>query len=375
MTRPLTKLVALALVALAACGPVAAHDGGEAGLGVQRWSWHAPYPAGVGMPVADGDGSAATRSHTVVLSFAPDGLVRWQADRLGVREETPALTSDLVIVPADDGVVAFERSSGRVRWDTVLGGDVMRPDIDEAASTPVVTGHTVLTCLGGGVLVALDLDTGAVRWRRHLPGRTDGPPAAAGSTVVTSWEPDRGDGAGIGGFDLETGERRWTASLRAGGVSAPAITRGPQPVAVVVDDDLAAKAFDISTGKQVWRAGVGGAGSPEVPPLAVGADRVLVADRLAGLTLLDKRGRRLWSTRADAAAVRGGPAGPDAGGRYVMPLYDGKVLAAGPGHKARTVDAPGGLVNGAVVTPDGIVLVSSTQGDDNQLAAFDPARR
>jgi streptogramin lyase len=30
------------------------------------------------------------------------------------------------------------------------------------------------------------------------------------------------------------------------------------------------------------------------------------------------------------------------------------------------------LANGVVVTPDGAVLVSSAQGDDNQLVAFDP---
>jgi outer membrane protein assembly factor BamB len=324
------------------------------------------------MPAVDAGGSATTRSHAVVLSFSPNGRVRWEANRLGVREEPPALTPDVVIVPADDGLVALERSTGHVRWDASLGGDVRRPNPDDAASTPVVAGHTVLTCLSGGALVALDLETGAVRWRTRLSGRCEGPPATDGRIVVATWDPERGGGAGIAAFDADTGERRWTASLDAGGVSAPAITGGRRPLAVVVDHDLAAKAFDVLTGAHVWSTKVGGAGSPEVPPLSVGGTHVLVADRLAGLTLLDLRGHRAWSARADAAAVRGGPAGPDAGGRYVLPLYNGKVFVAGPNRGSHTVDAPGGLANGVAVAPEGSVLISSAQGDDNQLVAYGP---
>ena len=372
MNRLVRTTVVLVVVAIGACGKGAPHVGAEEGLGVQRWSWHAPPPASVGMPAADGAGSVATRSHTVVLAFAPDGHIRWQTSRLGVREETPALTPDLAIVPADDGIVAFDRNTGRVRWDTALGGNVMTPEPEEAVSTPVLAPRTVLACVSGGGLVALDLNTGAVRWRQQLAGRSDGPPATDGRTVVASWDPEQGNDAGIVAFDVVTGEQRWAERLDAGGVSAPAIAGHSQAMAVVVDHDLAAKAFDLSTGNQLWKAAVGGAGSPDVPPLAVAADRVLVADRLAGLTLFDNRGRRLWSTRTDGAAVRGGPAGPDAGGRYVMPLYDGTVLVAGPGHRARTVDAPGGLANGVAVTPDGDVLVSTAQGEDNQLVAYRP---
>ena len=75
-----------------------------------------------------------------------------------------------------------------------------------------------------------------------------------------------------------------------------------------------------------------------------------------------------------AAAVQGGPVGPVGRGVYALPLYDGKVLLAGPGHVTNVVDAPGGLVSGVVVAPDGTVLVSSAQGNDNQLVAYGVAR-
>jgi outer membrane protein assembly factor BamB len=326
------------------------------------------------MPAADGDDIVATYSHTFVVALKRDGTERWRVRRLGVREETPLLTPDLVVVPADDGLVAFERATGRVHWDTSLGGNVQVPDPDDAASTPVLAGRTILTCLGGGALVAVDADSGAVRWRVPLAGRAEGPPATDGRSVIATWDPEHGDGAGVGAFDTATGARRWTAPLRAGAVSAPALvhTDNGHALTVAVDHDLAAKAFDVDDGSKMWATGVGGGGSPEVPPLALGHGQTLVADRIGGLTLLDAHGGRQWSTRVHAAAVRGGPVGPAGDDLYALPLYSGRVLVAGRRHTSSVVDAPGGLVSGVAVVPDGTVLVSSAQGDDSQLVAYRP---
>jgi len=373
--RPNSVILAAIIVTLAClgggCGG-AAHGERATGLGAVRWRWRPPPPASVGMPAADSDGVVVTFSHVFVVSLAPDGTERWRARRLGVREESPLLTPELAIVPADDGVVAFERATGRVRWDARLGGNVEAPDPDDAASTPVLAGGSVVTCLSGGALVALDAGSGGVQWRAPLAGRADGPPVTNGRTVVATWDPEHGEDAGIAAFDAAGGARRWIASLRGGAVSAPALvdTDDGHTLAVAVDHDLAAKAFDIDDGRRVWATAVGGAGSPEVPPLALGHGRTLVADRVGGLTLLDARGHRRWSTRVPAAAVQGGPVGPMAGGVYALPLYDGKVLLAGPGHATAVFEAPGGLVSGVAVGPGGTLLVSSAQGRDNQLLAF-----
>ena len=366
-TRALAAVVGCVCV-LAGCSAATGRRPAE--LAAVRWRWRPPPPADLGMPAADKEGVVVTVSHVFVVSLRPDGSDRWTARDLGVREETPLMTPALVVVPTDNGLVAFERTTGQVRWGTRLGASsIEAPDPDDAASTPVLAGQTVLTCLSGGALVAVDADSGAVRWRVALPGRSDGPPATDGHTVVATWDPEHGDGAAVAAFDLATGERRWSAPLRAGAVGAPAIAGGARPFAVVVDHDLAAKAFDLATGRRLWATEVGAAGSPEVPPLPLGDGTVLVADRLAGLTLLDAGGHRRWSARAHAAAVRGGPVGP-ADGIYALPLYDGKVLLAGPGHGTAVVDAPGGLVSGVAIAPGGGLLVSSAQGREDQLVAY-----
>jgi outer membrane protein assembly factor BamB len=204
-----------------------------------------------------------------------------------------------------------------------------------------------------------------------VPGTAEGPPATDGHTVVVSWEPERGTDAGLTAVDGVTGSLRWTSRLRAGGVSGPAVVApaGGEAFAVVVDDDLSAKAFDLASGRSRWTLDVGSAGSPEVPPLALPGARVLVADRLAGLTLVDAAGRKVWSTRADAAAVQGGPVGPT-GRRFALPLANGRVLLAGPGMGSATVQPPGGVVNGVALARGGHLFVATARGEDNQLVAY-----
>jgi outer membrane protein assembly factor BamB len=355
-----TAVAAAALLVLAGC-----HVPGRApaGLGPVRWRWRPPRPASVGRPAADTDGAVVTYSHTVVVSLTPDGRVAWEARRLGVREETPMLTAAMAVVPADDGLVAVDRATGRIRWDTKLG---------DTASTPIIAGNFVVACTGAGSLVAVDAGSGVVVWQVPLRGRADGPPATDGRTVVATWQPEKGDDGGITAVDLSTGGPRWTASLRAGGISGPAVVRGPtgRMIAVAVDDDLAAKAFDLDTGHASWTARVGGAGEPEVPPLPLPGGRVLVADRDADLNLFDVGGKRLWSAAGAGAAVSGAPAGPGRGGDFALVLYSGKLQLAGPGHTRRIVEEPGGLANGAAVSPDRTLLLSTAQGDDNQLVAY-----
>jgi outer membrane protein assembly factor BamB len=188
---------------------------------------------------------------------------------------------------------------------------------------------------------------------------------------LVAWEPERGASAGLSAFDVTDGALRWTAPLRAGGVSAPVVISAPggSPLTVVVDADLAAKAFDLADGARRWAVPVGGAGAPEVPPLALSHGGVLVADRLAGLTLVDGDGKQVWTTRVDGAAIQGGPVGPTLDGRYALPLVDGQVLLAGPDLRTSMVQPPGGVANGVAAT-GATLYVTTARGPANQLVRY-----
>lgn len=374
MTEPWPTVRAIALVALlcAGCrsgsgagsgsatadpkkGPVAG-AGSAASSGV-AWHWDAPPPASVGMPAADDRTVAFTygSQHLVVLDGS--GAVRWDVARLGVRDVAPLLTPDLVVAATDDGVAAFRRSDGAKVWDTPL---------QARANSPVLAGGLAVTTTWEGDLVGLDLTAGKLVWKTRLGGASFGPPATDGTTAVATWAEEHGLSAGAVAVDAAAGRRRWAVALPAGGTGAPAVT--PDGTVVVVAGDVAAHGLALGTGQERWRTPLDGAGSPEVPPAVVGADKVLTAHRLGGLDLLDTAtGKRAWQVGTDGAAVRGGPVvGPD--GSFAFPLDDGRLLLAGPERPVEFRQAPG-RISGLARGPGGLLVAATRGGTANSVQA------
>ena len=331
--------------------PVASSDGAG-------WTWTAPAPAWIGMPAADDRSVAFTYGHQHLALLDATGRVLWDASHLGLRDVAPRLTPDLVLAATDDGVAAFRRADGSPAWDTPAGG---------RANMPVVVGGTAVTSTWEGRLVGLDLADGTVLWTASLPGGSLGPPATDGAVVVVTWDrADRRSGGAVA-VEASTGRQRWAVALPGGGISAPAVT--PSGLAVLVAGDLAAHALALATGEERWRTPLAGAGSPEVPPLAVDAASVLVAHRLGGFDLLDATtGRRTWQVATDGAAVRGGPAA-GLGGSYAFPLDDGRVLLAGPDRETEMVRPTDGRVSGVARGPGGLLVGALREGVVNTVEA------
>jgi len=314
------------------------------------------------MPGSDGAGVAATFGHSHVVLLDPAGQVRWTVDRARLRDVAPRLTGDSVLVATEDGLVAFDRANGALRWMADLG---------ERANAPAVAGTVAVVSTWEGSLVGVDLAKGSVVWRTGLPGPALGPAAVAGDAVVVSWEADHGVGAGINAVEATTGRQRWSTAVPAGGVSAPGVVTAPGGAAMVVAvaGDVAAHALAADSGVERWRAEVGGSGSPEVAPLDAGRGVALVADRLGGMALLDAdNGATRWHVTSDGATVRGGPAGPGPGGAFALPLEDGRLLIAGPGRPETLVDPPG-RVSGVAAGPAGTLVMGIREAPDNDLTA------
>jgi outer membrane protein assembly factor BamB len=374
MSGPLPTVRALLLLALlcAGCrsgpgmgsrppagaqGKASVSGGGNGGAPGIAWHWEAPTPASVGMPAADDRDVAFTYGHQHLVVLDADGRARWDAARLGLRDVAPRFTADLVLAATDDGLAAFRRSDGGVVWDTALQG---------RANTPVVAAGLAVTSTWEGDLVGVDLVAGKVAWRIALGGSAIGPPAGDGTTVVATWEEEHRQGGGAVAVDAPTGRRRWAAPLPPGGIGGPAVT--PDGTVVVVAGDVAAHGLVLGTGQERWRTPLEGAGSPEVPPVAVGPDKVLTAHRLGGLDLLDTAtGQRTWQVRTDGAAVRGGPVvGP--GGTFAFPLDDGRMLLAGPQRDVELRQAPS-RISGLAAGPGGLLLAATRGGTVNSIQA------
>lgn len=321
------------------------------------WFWTAPPKASTGMPAADDQVVAFTAGHQYLVVLDAGGKLRWQADRLGLRDVAPRLTGDLLVAATDDGLAAFRRADGSKAWDTRL---------DARANTPAVVGRLAVTSTWQGELVGVGLDDGRVAWRTKLAGGSVGPPASDGATVVTTWQREDATAAGVVAVDGANGRLRWSVPGEPGGVGGPAVT--PDGAVVFVGGDLAAHALALTDGKERWRTGLTGAGSPEVPPVMAGASAILVAHRLGGLDLLDTAtGRRLWQLATDGAAVRGGPAvGP--GLSFALPLDDGRLVLAGPARPTEFREAPN-RISGIAAGPAGLLVAGTRGGVTNTMQA------
>ncbi|MEA2687102.1 MAG: hypothetical protein QOE93_2297 [Actinomycetota bacterium] len=327
------------------------------------WRWPAPEPGSVGMPAADGAAVAATYGHLRLVLLDLDGDVRWEAERLGLRDVAPALTDDLVVAATETGVVAVDRRTGTVRWDR---------DVGERANSPVIAGGRAVVSTWEGSLTAFDLTDGRVAWRTALPGSAIGPAATDGATVVATWESELGDGAGAVAVDAADGRPRWTVAVAPGGVGGPAIVAVPAAatsVVVFVAGDIAAHGLDLDTGAERWRTPTQGRGSPEVPPLPIGGGEVLVPHRLAGMVLLDAdSGEVQWGGSAGGVATRGGPVGNGPDGPFAFPTDDGRVVLVGPGWEPALLDWPG-RVSGVALAPEGLVVAGTREARANHLIA------
>lgn len=352
MSRLVRTTIAVVMFVTALLAPACGHPtprGKPVGIHAAEtprvvWRWRAPPPADVGAPAVEGDEVACTYGHHRLVLLDGDGHERWETEHAGLRDVAPRLTPDLVIAAGDEGVAAFDRANGGIRW---------RADLGERASTPVVAAAAavVFVTTWEGSVVALDTASGHVRWRQPLPGPALGPPAAGAGVVVAIWERDDSSAAGAVAVDAADGRQRWQVSLPPGGVGAPSVATGVA-VAVAVAGDGRAHALDLGTGTERWTAPVDGAGSPEVAPLAAGGDSLVVSDRLSGLTLLDTReGRVRWHQSGPGAVVRGAPvvASTAAGLRIALPLDDGRLWLVGPRGPTRVIGGEGRVSGLAVL--------------------------
>ncbi len=237
-----------------------------------------------------------------------------------------------------------------------------------AAAAPVPGGLLVpLAGEGRQGLAKLPLGAGEAEapepaWVHETPGPVvAGPAVAAGAAHVL--HEGAGGGAALDAVDLETGERRWQATLEG----APAgLTVGDAGEAYVRTADGRLMAFD-AAGGALWTRALGWlAGPPAVTPTMV-----LAASAEDGsLTAMDRpTGAVLWAAALEAAPTTGPVVAGDAvfvgteAGVAARSLVDGRAVegwTVGGG----AVAAPLALTPEALVTvtADGHLLVVSRTG-------------
>lgn len=249
-------------------------------------------------PVVRGTARVGGRVVAIAQGRAADGdtLVRVgdaPVRRIDATRDAPAALSGVV-----DGQLVLQRlrhDEGRaapVGLDLVplAGGDVLRPDAGAAGRVVALGQGTVLLGDDAGVLTAVDVAGGGVRWRvDDAPGVVG--PVAAGRVV-------RVDAATVHLHDVADGAL--VASVEGDAVVTARVVAGGLLVGLTADGRLVA--HRLADGSSAWQVDLG---APGASLLASVGDHLLVGTRDGRVVEVDATGRVVRDLLAGVGAVRG----------------------------------------------------------------------
>lgn len=242
----------------------------------------------------------ATDRGRAVAVDAETGRLLWDRSLGRCVAASPAIAGTRVIFatmgprpPCGHGrgsLIAADARTGRVVWRLLMS---------PVESSPLVVGEIAVVGARDGVIYAVDVTTGVIRWRFPTGAPVKGGASAEGGRLF------------IGSYDgyvyalrVRDGHRLWRARSPGGGnfYATPSVASGQ---IFVGSTDGFMTAFDAASGRIRW--------SRRLPAFiyasaAVADGRVFVGSYDHRLYALDARsGRRLWSVRV-AGPVSGAPA-------------------------------------------------------------------
>lgn len=289
---------------------------------------------GGGMAYQDGTLYVSSGYGLLTALDAATGKQRWQQQLDSTGSGQPTVYKGMIyLVAGDDTGWAVETRDGRIAWQ-VSG----TPSITNVlgAPAPALTPELAIFAFGSGDLMATFRRGGLRRWFASVAGRRTGRAQAlimdvTGSPVVVGNRVYAGNHAGrTVAYELDTGDRIWTAREGALGAVQPA---GDSVFAITDRNQLVR--LDNRDGSTVWAVNLSDFHNPNAR----------------------KRG---------AVFANYGPI--LAGGRIVVASNDGYLRFFVPedGSLAGSVEVPGGATTAPVVAGRTLYVVSTT----GQLHAF-----
>ena len=156
---------------------------------------------------------------------------------------TPCIDGDTVYVAVandEDGLTAYNLTTGKIQWQAPIG------DIE---TCPLLLDNKILITTLNGKLICLNKSTGGIIWTNEITSERKtkfihSSPASDGNVIVFGT-----DGGILYAVDVKGGQLRWSTKTNSCIVASPAISNGR---IFVGSTDSLLHAFDISNGKQFW---------------------------------------------------------------------------------------------------------------------------
>ena len=199
-----------------------------------------------------------------------------------------AVVEDLAVTQEQRGdsefVVAYDLGSGEIRWvhedparySNVVGGTGPR-------STPTIDGSVVFTTGATGILNALDLRTGALKWKRDVIqedgdgvpewGYSASPLVYEGRVIVTAG----GKGKLLVAYDRNSGDMIWSGGDGRIGYSSPTLMMLAGVLQIVSFNHASITSHDPENGQVLWSHEWPRSQPNVMQPLHLPGDRVLAS--------------------------------------------------------------------------------------------------
>jgi len=247
----------------------------------------------------DASGVAATTSKPpVTFDVAASRNVSWKVTIPGLAHSSPIVWGSRIYVttavPAESGtprivtgavdkagidsakdmvahtwrIMAIDVASGKVVWDRVAHKGVPRlkrhVKASHASATPATDGRSIVALFGSEGLFCFDTN-GTLKWRQDVGvmdvGLVDDPTyqwgPASSPTIFDNLvivQNDRHKDSFVAAFDLESGKEVWrTRHDEFPSWATPTIARGPSRVEVVTNGGKYIRGLDPRTGRELWR--------------------------------------------------------------------------------------------------------------------------
>ncbi len=226
--------------------------------------WKYPMKAeGLAKPLVHGDSVYVLGGNNVVHALeAKTGKLLWtynrrEANNISIRGGSqPAVSGDLALIGFSDGaLVALNRSSGSVVWETNLNRNKRFRDVD---ATPVVDGDTVYASSYDGSLYALSLSDGKIIWSIDDGGYEE--VLIQGSTLFYSTSSGK-----VMAIDKQSGKIVWSKDNPQGIGTAPTLFKS---VLMVGELNGALRFIDARSGDSLgnFQPGRGVTSRPTIDP-------------------------------------------------------------------------------------------------------------
>lgn len=248
--------------------------------------------------------------------------VLWRTPVPGRGHSSPIVWGDRIFLTTayENGrvaVLAFRRSDGQLLWESV--GPDRTPEHrhqknSHASPTATTDGQRVYASFGNKGVLAVDFE-GKTAWHRSL-GTFDNYHGTAGSPLLYKdrlivFQDHAGGTSGnsfVAALDVKTGATRWRTDRRATvGWSTPVAIQAGDHDEIIVSSQQRVHAYDPDTGRELWSCG--GNLFEVIPTPVVGNGLVFCSSGRAGPTLAIRPGGLgdVTETRVQWRSQRGSP--------------------------------------------------------------------